>query len=307
MGKDNSSWGRKQKISTFLVNNGWQEIITYSLVSAKEKNIFLTSSPKDFYHLLASKNENYCYYRQTLIPSHLKTIQYNLAHGSKNLLFFEISSVYAPVPSGTSAEELLTLSATGKIFNQPNYNLVQEMDLFWIKGTLENIFSLCLINEKITFRPISLDQSPWLKVEIFLVQEKIGYLGLQENKETIFFAEISLTKIFHYLTIFPDQLVYKTISNFPTSEKDLSLSFPKNTDYNQVIKEIKRVGGENLTYLKIFDIYQNAELVKKGQQSVSFHLVFQSATKTLEKSEVDQILTNISAKMAELFQAKIRR
>jgi len=146
-----------------------------------------------------------------------------------------------------------------------------------------------------------------LKVEIFLVQEKIGYLGLQENKETIFFAEISLTKIFHYLTIFPDQLVYKTISNFPTSEKDLSLSFPKNTDYNQVIKEIKRVGGENLTYLKIFDIYQNAELVKKGQQSVSFHLVFQSATKTLEKSEVEQILTNISAKMAELFQAKIRR
>ena len=79
-----------------------------------------------YYELLVPKNEYHKYYRQTLIPSHLKIINHNFSHNNKNLLFFEISSVY----SFGKKEELLTLSGVGDFFNQPFHKLIQKIDFY---------------------------------------------------------------------------------------------------------------------------------------------------------------------------------
>ena len=91
------------------------------------KEEFKEAEKNEFYQLLMPKNEYHKYYRQTLVPSHLKIIEYNLAHGNKNLFFFEISSVYGP---SQKQEELLILSGVGKLFNQPLHKLVQEIDFY---------------------------------------------------------------------------------------------------------------------------------------------------------------------------------
>ena len=122
----NNNFERKRALHTYLANHGWQEIITYSLISKEMKKDFLSSAGNDFYQLLMPKNEYHEYYRQTLVPSHLKTLKYNLAHGNKNLFFFEISSVYGL----SHQEELLVLSGAGKFFNQPLHKLVQEIDFY---------------------------------------------------------------------------------------------------------------------------------------------------------------------------------
>ncbi|CAG8453018.1 10877_t:CDS:2 [Racocetra fulgida] len=205
----------------------WQKvnvkIISYSLISEKEKEDFLPPA-KDFYQLLFPKSENHRYYRQSLIPSHNQIINYNLAHGSQDLRLFEIASIYGKTQSEMLSEELLTLSATGKIFNQP----------------------------------------------------------------------------------FPRVISHLPVSNFPASEKDLSLIFAQDINYNEVIKEIKRAGGEDLCQVSIFDVYQNPALVKEGKKSVSFRLVFQSSTKTLEKLEIEKTVTQITACLIELFRATKR-
>jgi len=91
------------------------------------KNDFNYSVDNEFFQLLMPKNEYHEHYRQTLIPSHLKTLKYNLSHGNKDLFFFEISSVYAP---SRQQEELLILSGVGKFFNQSLHKLVQEVDFY---------------------------------------------------------------------------------------------------------------------------------------------------------------------------------
>jgi phenylalanyl-tRNA synthetase beta subunit len=99
-------------------------------VAEKSKIPFTSVNEEDFYQLLAPKSQNHLYYRHTLIPSHCQIINYNCTHGLCDLLFFEISSVYAPKLSREiQQEELLALSATGKIFNQPVHHFVQEVDL----------------------------------------------------------------------------------------------------------------------------------------------------------------------------------
>ena len=122
----NNKHERKKKLQFYLANCGWQEIITYSLISQEMKEEFKGVGENEFYQLLMPKNEHHEYYRQTLVPSHLKTIEYNLAHGNKNLFFFEISSVASP----SYCEELLILSGVGKLINQPLYQLIQEIDFY---------------------------------------------------------------------------------------------------------------------------------------------------------------------------------
>src|ERR1700743_1509304 len=98
----------KKELRTYLVNCGWQEIITYSLISLTMKEEFKEEQTTPFYQLTMPKSEHHKYYRQNLIASHLNAIKYNLSYGNRNLLFFEISAVYNPLNS--QSEELLILS-----------------------------------------------------------------------------------------------------------------------------------------------------------------------------------------------------
>ena len=86
----------------------------------------------------------------------------------------------------------------------------------------------------------------------------------------------------------------------------LSFFFPSNIDYNQVRQEVKNIAGADCQSVSIFDVYQSPELEKKGQKSVSFHLIFQSPHKTLTNQEVEEILIRISKEIEKLFNAKLR-
>jgi len=79
---------------------------------------------------LFPKSENHLYYRQSILPSHLKTISYNLSHQNKDLLFFEIGQIYSLNSTNQKKEEILTLSGTGKIIKSLVHKLEQELDFF---------------------------------------------------------------------------------------------------------------------------------------------------------------------------------
>lgn len=180
---------------------------------------------------------------------------------------------------------------------------------------LENIFSLWQIETKISLAFSSLDYlySPY-SAEIFLGKEKVGFVGClhpqiakkYQINETIFIAQISLSQIINYLDNFPSKISYQPVSNFPSSTKDLSFIFSENINYDEVIKVIKEAADNNLQETKVFDIYQSAELEREKKKSVSFHLVFQSLTKTLESKEIEKILENIIEKVEKVFTAKLR-
>ena len=92
------------------------------------KEEFKESQTESFYRLVMPKSEQHEYYRRNLVPSHLEVIKYNLAYGSRDLFFFEISTVYDTATS--QSEELLILSGKGKIINQSLHHLVHQLDFY---------------------------------------------------------------------------------------------------------------------------------------------------------------------------------
>lgn len=238
-------------IRQVLSSLGYQEIITYSLVAEEIKDDFCYPGCGEFYQSLVPKNENHVYYRQSILPSHLKVINYNLTHQNENLFFFEISKIYF-LNSADSEEEILTLSGTGKIITNSVHKLEQAYDFFWLKGAIENIFQSLNIMDKINFTPSSIKElHPYQGADILLKPEKVGFLGQihpytskkYQLNHLVWGAQISLSKLFSFLQEKVSQSGYQIVSSFPKIEQDLSFYLPEIISASQVIEIIKKNGG----------------------------------------------------------------
>lgn len=278
------NYKRENEIKKYLSNLGWNEIITYSLVSSE-----MIDNKKEILKLKNCKLSYHKYYRNTLVYSHLKTINYNLSYGNKNLMFFEISYIY----NNLKLEKMLIISGIGKVFNQKFHNFIQELDFYWLKGLIENIFSIFEILKKISFFQ---SNKNYENIEIFLNKEEIGFvkkLELKNSKNFVWISQISLTKIFNFINNNNKTFSYRIISNFPSSERDLTIIIKEKFNYNKIIEKIKKFEKIILKDAFIIDFYQNDKMKKESKLSVTIRLIFQSYNRNLENREIEEIINNI--------------
>jgi phenylalanyl-tRNA synthetase beta chain len=301
----------RQKLS----NLGYKEIITYSLISKEEDsdNCFFSEGGK-VYKLLSPKSENYVCYRRSLLPSHLKTIAYNLMRQNENLFFFEISKVYSLTSESVREEEILALSGTGKVISNSVHRLENDYDFFWLKGVIEGLFIALNINDRISFVPSQVKKlHPYQGADILLNQKKIGFAGQihpQTRKsyqisQPVFGAQISLSRLFFFITK-DNRWSYQIVSPFPKIEQDLSFYLVEDILANKVTEIIKKNGNSLLKEVRIFDAYQSKEDKENQKKSLTFRLTFQSQEKTLQKPEVDKIIQKIIEQVQILLDAKLK-
>ena len=315
----------RELIQQILNISGYQEIVTYSLVSEEEKDEFCLKSKSAFYYLLVPKSKFHVFYRQSVLPSHLKVIAYNLNHQNEDLFFFEISKTHSRTSQGLKEEEILTLSATGKMFTSiPVHHLEQKYDFFWLKGTIENIFHSLNIVNKIDFvLSRSKEFHPYQSADILLAEnkvsntanqgEKIGFVGQIHPSLTkkyqidfpVFTAQISLSKLFDSLT--EENLShYQPVSIFPKIEQDVSFVLNQFIEVGKIVETIRKAGGNFLTEVKVYDVYQSKEFIDKEKKSITFRLIFQSSEKTLLSKEVNEIIKKIVNQIKNSFGAELR-
>jgi phenylalanyl-tRNA synthetase beta subunit len=87
---------------------------------------------------------------------------------------------------------------------------------------------------------------------------------------------------------------YKKISLYPRAVRDIALFVPVETEIKNVSKIIKNSAGELLAEEPVlFDDFS-----KDGKRSLAFRLVFQSDARSLEESEVNEIMKKVGEKVA---------
>jgi phenylalanyl-tRNA synthetase beta chain len=79
---------------------------------------------------------------------------------------------------------------------------------------------------------------------------------------------------------------YKEISKFPVVKRDLAIVIDKKTRYEELVKILNSKNAENLSSVKLFDIYEDEKL-GKDKKSLAFSLEFLSKDKTLSDEEVN--------------------
>ena len=100
--------------------------------------------------------------------------------------------------------------------------------------------------------------------------------------------------------------VYKKINLYPTIERDLNFVLKKEQEVGDLLEIIRKSGKQLVIEAKPKNIYAHSDDIGEKFKSVTFSIVFQHSSKTLEDSDVNPIIDEIVNFAEKKFHAKLR-
>ena len=280
---------RIRHILSFNMN----ETLTYSLTTLKKATYFDNQE----YELVKVMNplvDDKEYMRHSTLPSLLDVEKYNINRKNENIFLFEMGRRYTM----DSEEPLLSGVLSGTISETLWKMKKEDVDFFYVKGLIENLFNrLNIKNYKIELPKAPLKgMHPGVSASILIGTKEIGFFG-KLHPETIkefdipdtYVFELSLKELFS--ASHPLKTI-KEISKYPSVSRDLALVMDKDITSEYVINEIKRASKRSLTNVKVFDLYTGDKIASDKKQ-LALNLTFQEMDRTLETVEVDELISKI--------------
>ncbi|WP_323847593.1 MAG: phenylalanine--tRNA ligase subunit beta [Phytoplasma sp.] len=291
------------KIKDLLVNLGFYEIITYSLVDLKILNLFPHN--KDYIEVAKPISQENTILRQHLSGNMIETLSYNQKHNNYDNPFFEIGKVY-----NFQEEKLhLALGLSGNL-NSLGWikpNIVSSF--FVLKGVLDKIGLLLGYRFDLRQTTNYLNFHPGKQADIFYKDKKMGFIGeihpslreLYHLKES-FLLEITLDGDFLNNS---KKINFKEITKLPSIERDLSFFVSKKYSFQEIFKTLKEESPDILIKCELLDLYEENKLSLE-EHSLSFRFTFNDKKQSLSKEVVNQIMKNIENKIIKIYKVKLR-
>lgn len=298
------------RVKELLVDKGYQESITYSFVDPKVQA--LLHSKQEPLVLPNPISTEMSAMRLSLWTGLLGAAVYNQNRQQSRIRLFESGLRFIPDTTAEFSvrqEVVLSGVVTGNLYDEHWKLAKQQADFFDVKGDLETILALTGQQDEIEFK-VSEHSAlhPGQSAGLYLNSELIGYLGvlhpeiekkLNLNGKTIVF-EILWDKINH--RVIPE---VKDISRFPSNRRDIAIIVNNDVAVADIISECKRVGGENLISVNLFDVYVG-ENIKQGQKSLAISLILQDKSRTLEDGDIVNIVDKCILALQNRFDALLR-
>lgn len=312
IGTEDLSYQTRKKITSCLLNLGFNELIHYSLVGpdqpTNEKNKIKLINP-----LLA----DYKNLRTTLLPTLVETVAENLKQSNRIIEGFEYGHVF----SGTIPDNLKEIEHVAGIFGGTKEKLSwsdskQTLTWFEAKGKVEQLFKQ--LNIEVYWKLESSDLSndlfhPYRTAELYFLKGKSlgkfgqihpAYANNQGLPSETYLFEFSLKSI-------QDQIqqnklpVFQEYPTYPRVIKDLSFIIPKNITFAELQTILSLNGTKFLVEINLLDEYRGSSIPEECT-SLCLQLIFQSNDKTLENKEIESIIANLQLVLTTKFNAIIR-
>ena len=310
IGIEDSTSNTRKKITSCLLNLGFNELIHYSLVP---KTTFLINEIKLVNPLLTDCSN----LRSSLLPNLLKTVQENFKQKNTIMEGFEYGHVFYSDSDSEFREKEYLAGIFGGIKTKSDWN-GSEIGLNWFeaKGKVEQLFNqlnLKIYWEKCSSRLTEKILHPYRSTDIYSMNEiNLGVFGqihpilanqLNLSPE-IYLFEFNIETINAHLQTNPLSL-YKSYSLYPRIIKDLSFIVQRDISFKEIKEAIHLNGTEFLSEINLLDEYRGHP-IPENQTSLCLQLIFQSNKKTLENREIENIIKKLQRILRQKFQATLR-
>ncbi|MFZ3132654.1 MAG: phenylalanine--tRNA ligase subunit beta [Desulfosporosinus sp.] len=301
----------RRRLRKALAQSGMDEVITYSFTRPEADAQW--GSAKHAIPLLNPLREELGVMRTSLVPGLLDVAARNVARRNTEVSIFEIGNTYwgheQPLQNLPQEELRVAGLAVGKSgrhwLNQP-----VMYDFYYLKGILEGLareFGL-----ELEYR-IAKNQSllhPGRSADVFIENQRIGFLGEMHPSlekewglERVVLFELEFTPLFVRMR----QTVRAcSIPRFPAIQRDLAVVVPLETQAGAVLSEIRKLGGELLQQVEIFDVY-TGKPIPDDRKSLAFMLRYQSLERTLTDEEINILNSRILEGIQQEFAAEWRK
>lgn len=271
---------------------GLNETLTYILIN--DKNVHKYTSDKfEELRLLDPITEERNTLRYSVIPSLVKTYEYNKSHYNKDISIFEIGKGFYKKGEEYGENQKVAVLMTGKYYvgvgNQAG------VDFYIIKGIVEELLDFLGYANRYSFlipEEIPTEFHPGQVAEINVNGDSVGIVGKlhpEEAKDSVFVMEINLDKL---LAKRVGKMKYKEIAVYPNINKDVAFVMNKSKTSKEIETVIKKAGGTLLTGIEVFDVY-TGENVGENEKSIAYSLTFNNPKKTLTEEEITPIFEKI--------------
>lgn len=302
---------RLKQIKRTLSGLGIKEVITYSLTSNKNKDLFQLNQKdgsKDVI-LMNPMSEERSTMRLGLIPSMLEVVSYNQARRMKDIHLFEVGSSYYQTDKTINESKMLAGVFCGEFQSLKWQGNVESIDFYVVKGILNRLFEDLGIS--VTYRKLAKSCSelhPNRSAELWFENEYIGFVGELHPKyermldlSGIYAFELYLDSILNQ----PEKtILFKEISRFPSVERDLSFVVKNNIDAALILKTIQNVNHNLISDISIFDLYKG-DKVAADEYSIAVRITFQ-AGETLTDEIIQPVMKQIINAIQNKLEAKLR-
>ena len=296
----------EEKIRDILVGIGLQEVIGHSY-SNPENHCRLTRHAasadtfSEFVELENPYSPDKNVMRQDLLVSALENLALNLRHASR-LATFEIGLEFLPdadLAPFPREQRILQLVMTGAR-ELPHYSQSESDALFGffdLKGVLETLFSRLNL-EDVRYEATQDDRCGPYCARILLGNQTVGLIGeLHPSIRAAFqlpAQKIAIARAAIGPLVSPSWAVRQMnpISPYPAVVEDLAFMVDLEVSAQQVVAAIREGGGDALTHVELFDLYQGHPL-PTDQKSLAFKVFYQSHTHSLNPKETERLRRKI--------------
>ena len=310
VGIEDISYQTKKKLTMYFLKNGFNELIHYSLV---DDSIVLS----DHVNLINPLLSDCSNLRSSLLPSLIKTIQENLKQGNFYMDSFEYGHIFSKDEKNKFKEQEYVSGIFGGTKSKFNWaETPQSISWFEGKGKIEQIFNQlnCLIYWKpssdLIYKNIL---HPYRTAQVLLTNNKS--LGIFGQINPILAKKLNISPNL-YLFEFNFDLIksqfnnnklvnYKEYSLYPKIIKDLSFVIDSKIPFNEIKDMLFINGSKYLTTITLLDEYKGSS-IPKNCTSLCVQLTFQSNKKTLQNSEIENIVKILQKNLTKNFNALIR-
>ncbi len=299
-----------KRVKTLLVDQGFQEAITYSFVNPKVQS--LLHPGKEALILLNPISVEMSVMRLSLLTGLLSTVVYNQNRQQNNLCLFESGICFIPdnIENFSIYQHVMLAGVmTGNMYEE-HWDVGHKIvDFYDLKGTIESILELTGklsdIKFKVTDNPAL---HPGQSAAIYLHEECIGYIGmihpdiehkLNLSNHTLAF-ELQWDKIAKCKVP-----LAKEVSRFPGNRRDIAIVVPEKVAAEDLLTECKKIGINQIVSVKLFDVYRGHG-IEDGYKSLAISLMLQDNNHTLAEEEITAIVTKCVAVLRQRFQAYLR-
>lgn len=291
-----------RQIRNKMISLGYNEVLSYSLVSEQEASQY-TNDSFEVVKLMAPLTEDRSCLRYSMIPSLMKIWEYNKKRNIKDISIFEIGKGFYKKNTYGENNRLCALMYGSYYLGLHN----KKVDFYMIKGIVEELLDYLGYQNRYSFTTENIPKElhPGISASISVNRDIVGIIGKVHpsiTKEDIYVFEINLDQLFEKKV---GKMKYKEISKFPGITKDLAFIVDKNVTAGEISSTIKKVGGRLLKEVRIFDVYTGDKL-HNNQKSIAFSLYFEDSKKTLSDEEVMEIFNKIIEKVRITHHAILR-
>ncbi len=301
----------RQEISSFMVACGFQEIITYPLTSPEIMQK-LSSSPgtaqPEMLKIANPMSRDLEYLRTSLRMGVLSVLSRNQRSRENNIRLFEIAKVFLPRPQDLPLENEILCGLVDTVAPETYWqSKPAPVDFYFVKGMVETLLARFGIKADYLYgHDVTL--SPAGSADVVVDSVKIGVIGEVhpavlmrfDIAEPAFLFELDVDKL---LTLASQPLIYKTISKYPGTTRDIAMLLDTGVTYQKIVDIVK--GFSLVSDMQLFDLYVG-EQIPEGKKSLAFRLTYQSADQTLKDEEVDKVQKRIIERLSKELGAVLR-